>query len=208
MDEIDKYRNEFCERFPEQVDVQLQEACEHEPRIAEGYTVCIICGTVLNYQYVGNRPVPISYHIYRRRTYFQEKLKLISGVKQSSSSSYNDVVQLLSKEEFNTIFELKSLLRKKKLSKFYKYIYSIYFDIKKEKLINLNYSQINFLSGHFQLIERQFKKLRQFKSFSYNTVLFHLLRHYDFDEHIHIILPKNYKKKCIEMIELLKFIER
>jgi len=90
-----------------------------------------------------------NYHLYRRRIYFTEKLRLLSGIKQSFSSQYNDMIKHLQNYEFNNIEELIKLLKKHKFHKFYKYVHSIYFDIKKERLIKLSPLDIEFLINQF-----------------------------------------------------------
>lgn len=187
--------------------------CEHNFNAIDAYYTCVLCGIIDT-----TRPVYIdqfrvinnkNYHLYHRKIYFLEKLRLISGIKQSGSEQYHELIIKLGNETFTNLKELRKLIKQYNYNKFYKYIHSIYFDIKKVRLIKLSYSDIDFLLKKFLIIEREFKKQYNRKSniLSYNIIIYTLFNRYYPDYCQYLILPKNNKKICEKIIELLRDID-
>src|SRR5690606_10219419 len=96
-----------------------------------------------------------SNYLYNRKTYFLIILRLLSCRKSCDNPNYSETIKQLSEYQFENIFELKKVMAKLKLKKYYKYIYLIYFDIKKVKLINLTYNDIEFLANKFVILENE-----------------------------------------------------
>lgn len=182
--------------------------CNHDYRIVEGHQTCINCGEVDIDRAVFSesiQPVSKQYFIYYRKSYFREKLRLLTGIKQSMSDEYVAMVEQLKQHKFNTIQELKKLMQKLGYHRFYKNIYVIYFDIKGIKLINLTCTQIDFLTNQFLKIEHVFKTKYPDKSnlLSYNILIYLLLQKYYPEYYKQVLLPKNFRKIVKNIEELL-----
>lgn len=183
-----------------------QNKCKHEPIVIDGHYTCILCGEVDVTRSVFHeslqKSIYRSYYIYHRKSYFREKLRLLSGIKQPMNDEYNNIINTIKNHNFETIFELKKVMRKLNLATYYKYIYHIYFVIKNVKLIPLTLIEIDYLINKFLVVERIFKQKYPEKSnlLSYNIVIYILLKKYYYEYHSYIILPKNQRK-------LLKIIE-
>ena len=69
--------------------------------------------------------------------------------KPCKKNNYIASIKILTKKKFETIFELKKLMKDLRMNKLYPYIYLVFFDIKKIKLINLNMNQIDNITTEF-----------------------------------------------------------
>src|ERR1700678_1565644 len=202
-------RRLFDELFPEGTISEQLTDCDHDYRNVDGFTTCINCGIVDLYKQSfceSNFKPYTTNHLYYRKSYFKEKLPLLVGIKQSSSSKYNKVINQLKSQKFESIIDLRKIMKKLKLNRYYKYIYSIYYDIKKVILINLTSSDIDFLTYKFLQLENDLKKHYPDKSnlLSYNIVVYSLLKKFDYDDYKNILLPRNHRKIINKIIELLK----
>ena len=166
----------------------------------EGFPLCPLCGIV-------NRDEPefvneIVDHdikrkvmsIYKRRLYVKEKLNLMVGNKQSRSKQYKDILIKLSHKKIRNIIHLKQILKKCNFKKYYKYIYNIYYDLKKIRLIKLSHNDIDFLVKKFIDVETKFKEISNGRSnfFSYSSVIYMLMKKYKYEGYQHVILPLNH----------------
>ncbi len=95
-------------------------------------------------------------------------------------------------------------MRKLKLSKYYKYIYCIYFDLKKIKLFQLNINEIERLIHQFINLERKFKisHPKKHNLLSYNIVIYCILKQNGYQSYKHILLPKN-RKRILKLVNNL-----
>ncbi len=100
-------------------------------------------------------------------------------------------------------------MSKLKLKKYYKYIYLIYFDIKKVKLIDFSYNDIEYLANKFVILENEFKKNYPNKSnmLSYSLVAYCLLKRYKYVCHKYVIIPKKKELLLEKLNNLLKNID-
>ena len=146
------------------------------------------------------------FHVYKRKSYFREKLHLLTGAKQSTSEEYVKVLDVIRQRPFSTIFELKKLLKSSGLGKWNRYIYSIYFDIKNTRLIDLKESDISYLEQQFFEFERKFKAHYPTKKYiiNYNIIIYYLLMSNNYSCASAIISPRNYSKTIKKFIEILK----
>ena len=183
--------------------------CQHDNQIIDGTYTCINCGIVSGYVFSDIYAPPKMYHIYHRINYFREKLRLLTGQKQSTSVKYQNMLNHLKTIKFDSVFELRKLLKLHNYNNFYKYIYNIYFDIKGTRLIKLTNSQTDLMVTKFLPIEREFKKIYKNKSnlLSYNIILYCLLKHYGHSCHQYVVLPKNSTKLTKKVLDLLVVIE-
>jgi len=198
----------FDEMFPK-IEEKPADECNHNWIRTDQAITCDKCG-VIN----GDVQVYIekcnthsrNFHVYHRKSYFLEKLRLMSGRKQSQSPKYNDMITFLKTKNIKTLFHLKKVMKvyRYKYSKFYKYIYSIFFDLTGKREIELSLSDIEKLSAKFLELERKFKKLLTGRSNfpSYNLTIYFLLKREGYGCYKKVILPKN-EKKIIKIFELL-----
>jgi len=177
--------------------------CNHDFVITETGHTCQICGLVDLYRLVfkgSNVPVK-NHHLYKRNNYFIEKMRLLAGIKQTTHPKYIEMIQLFKKKKIDSIQKLRALMKRHGYSKFYKYIFSAYYDITGKKLISITHSDIKKLSFKFLTFERHLKtNLRSRVNFpNYNTIIYLFLKKEGYADYQHIILPKN-QKKIIEII--------
>lgn len=132
---------------------------------------------------------------YKRKLYAIEKLKLMTCRKPCKKANYVASIKILAKKKFETIFELKKLMKDLKMNKLYPYIYLAFFDIKKVKLINLNENQIDKITTEFAKTEMQFKncEIKRKNMLSYYTLIYLTMKHLGYAGYEHIILPNNFK---------------
>ena len=135
MEDLLKYENLFYdpEYFPveEPIHKDPVDLCKHNWVNMETHICCCICGIVdidrpILVSDTVSKSKPKTNCVYHRRTYFATILKLMTGAKQCSLETYPEILEILSTHNFETIFELKKIMSKLGLQKFYKYIYSIF----------------------------------------------------------------------------------
>ena len=182
--------------------------CKHDFVLTEtGYT-CQLCGIVdIDHLVFKENTVPIkNHHVYKRNNYFIEKMRLLAGIKQTAHPRYLEMIKLFKKKKITSIQKLRELMKKHGYSKFYKYIFSAYYDITGEKLISISHSDIQKLSFKFLTFERHLKtKLRKRVNFpNYNTIIYLFLKKEGYKGYQHIILPKNQKKICEIITEIIE----
>lgn len=174
----------------------MDEKCNHNYIKTEWIFSCEYCGQMTDqnpeYYQVINRVMKTKYS---KVNYLKEKLDFINGNNLVRDQHYKTLIDQLKNYEFKTIFELKQLMKTLKLSKYYCYIYSIYFDIKGKKLINLSVSDIHSLLNQFIYLERKMK-IENIKQTSLNVIIYILMKQKNIPGYQYVILPKN-----IESIE-------
>lgn len=141
--------------------------------------------------------------LYRRRIYCVDKLRMISCLKSPRTQEYINTIKKLSTEDFSNIYELYDIMKEMNMFKYYKNIYDIFHSIKKVKLIELTYNQIERITDDFIEIERKFKSVenntRQ-NMFNYSSIIKVLLQKHKIRGAEHLILPYNHE----EMIKHIK----
>jgi len=206
------YSEEYFPNDGEKKEDTPIDLCKHEWILMEAYPSCRLCGIfdIDKPIFVPEKPTNPKHHIlFQRKTYFLTILKLLSCGMPCDRSDYPTILEQISENDFEDIFELKKIMSKLKLRKFYKYIYLIYFDIKKIKLINLKYYDIEFLSNKFLLLERHFKEKYPNKSnmLSYSLIAYCLLKRYNYDSYKYVIIPKKKDLLLEKLNDLLKNID-
>lgn len=130
---------------------------------------------------------------YKRIIYFKQKLKLMTGQKQCLHTNYNSVIETLRNEQFENIGELKKVMKRLNLSKFYKYAYSIFYEIKRIKICKLTFMDVDTIANDFHLFNLFYKKKYKNKyMFSYNEIIYLLLTKRGYDTS-YIVRPKRLK---------------
>lgn len=168
--------------------------------------VCIMCGSADEYSYVNEKlehnEIDKKKYFYKRRVYFEDKLKYITGIKRTNTKKITEIIEQLKSESITDIKDLYKLLKKKKLSKYYKDIYNIYFDLKNIRLINITESQIKVLSKEFVKLDYNFKINSKNNMLSYQSIIKYLLDKYLIKGTEHILTPANYPKIILEITRI------
>lgn len=199
------------DQFPEKDSHREEEEgdkCDHD-FIFDKVMTCQKCGIVddkpLYIECVeAKRPM---YYDYVRKKYFLTRLKYMNRHVQCSHPEYGEMVRELKSEKFETVYELKKLMKKHGMARHYRYLYSIYYDIKGKKVTNMTFEQIDDMANLFVRIEREFRKQHPHMKnmVSYNMMFYYIFQIYGVDNSA-LILPKN-KNKIGKIIEnLLKEI--
>jgi len=144
----------------------------------------------------------------KRKNYFQDKLLILCGLRSCpNTKDYLHALNEVKKHNFETIGELRSLIKKLRLRKA-RYLYKIYYDIKKKRLINLKYNDIRKLNEMFIKIERYYSNDNPNGCLKgYNVIIYHLLKHYGYKCYKYVFLPANHKFMSEYITELLKIIQ-
>lgn len=202
IETYEKYYNMFIKVKPE----EILNTCNHEICIISGMKTCINCGCVFGHIYVAEKNMTFrkQYHNYERSNYFKEKLLLIGGYKQCTKNGYNEMINFMKTKIINNIFDLKKLMRYK-YSKFYKYIYNIYFDTTKVKAVQLSLDLINWMHNQYIIFEKIYKKSYNVKP-NYTIVIFAMLKLMNYETKNLIISKPIYRREFCYTFEILKQI--
>jgi len=181
--------------------------------ITENYHTCTNCGladiSTQKYNIYFNDDNNIKRKIpYKRLIYFKQKLKLINcQIHYQLNAKLLYFITINRNKKIKSIYYLKKIMKKSKLHKYYKYIYSIYFAITGKKIININYEQISNIINMFIQFERIFEKHKIRKNlYSYNLLIYFMLAYFNNIGYVYMILPLNkrkIKKQCIKLFKLM-----
>jgi hypothetical protein len=182
--------------------------CNKKTVIIDSYRTCLTCGKAteeLVYDEEFYKKETYS-SLYKRFKYFENKVDLIRGKKTPDDPMCNEIIEQLKTSGFETIFELRTQLKKLKANKLYKYIYNIYHEIKNKRLIQITDQQKARMVKDFLYIEKQFKKKQEGRKniYNYNLMIYILMKHYNIDGCEHVILPVNKHNINDQITHLLK----
>jgi hypothetical protein len=173
--------------------------CGSKQDVYDCFYVCPDCGIMDLEPLFYDIPfdmVHLKRSFYKRRLYCIEKLNYIGGLKQPTSIRYRNMVAFLKTKQFTKIEKLKRLMKKYGYNKYYKYIYSVYFDIKKIRLIKLTAMDIHKISLEFVKMDVKFTKYQENhkrKNFmAYNSIIYLILQQKKFKGFKHILKPNNH----------------
>lgn len=189
------------------IEEEEKSGCDHD-YIMDQVLVCFKCGEVSPetiYSEVLDAKHKKNHHLYYRKTYFLNRLHLMNRNVQCSNEIYNQVLDILRNKKFETIRELRSVMKRLKLRSYYKYIYSIFYDLKGVKVFQFNADQIDGMVKTFLKMERNFKEKYPGKRnlFNYNLIIYYVLRIHRIDcDHDSIIFPHN-ERKVLNIIDNL-----
>lgn len=154
---------------------------------------CPKCETITNDFIVNDYITKKKNNFYYRRLYFIEKLNLIAGLKVRRTADYKDKIDILKNKEFKNIKELKKIMKKMGMNKYYRYIYNIYYDIKKIRIINITSQDVSKLSAEFVRMESEFKNNKdqhgRRNMFPYSAMIYYLLKKNNIPGHTKLLLP-------------------
>jgi hypothetical protein len=188
-----------------------EDDCDGKMIPADHFPYCDTCGIMdtdhpLVTSREANEPWIPKRVLYKRRQYCLEKLKLVVGIKNSRSSKYHEMVKQLKEQDFDTLQELRQLMKELGYHKMYKFIYSAYFDVKGTHLISFSTQEIHFLAQQFVELEWKFKQSEDHKRknfMCYNSTLYYLMKKNKLTGYKHLLLPYNHK----HINQLLKSID-
>lgn len=196
------------------IEINKNTCCDnYNPSYTDGYEVCHNCGRVdLDKQVFTINPYSDGYSYkksmpYRRVIYFKQKMNMINNI-----TMYNNNPKLAFFIESNlnkkikSIYKLKRVMKKVGLVKYYKYIYAIYYAITGRQIITIPMQDYHLYITQFKNIERVFKTNNiRHNLYSYNVIIYFLMRLNNNIGYKHLILPLNKNKlnKKIKEIILL-----
>jgi hypothetical protein len=178
-----------------------------------GVQCCTNCGSinsnVENYcfnPYNDHTTLIIKYP-YKRVVYFKQKLDLITAnTKYKLAPKLVYFIECNKNKKIKSIYKLRKAMKHSGLNKYYKYIYSIYEAIMYDKLIDIKRKDYDKYVAQFKKIEDIFtKKSVRHNLYSYNVIIYFLLRLNNNDGYKHLHLPLNkvkLKKKIRSLISL------
>ena len=134
---------------------------------------------------------------YKRKLYATEKLKLMTCRKPCKKANYVASIKILAKKKFETIFELKKLMKDLKMNKLYPYIYQLYNDIKQINLVPLTFNDIEKLTHRFRFNQNKIKK------FSYFLIINRMLKKHNYNFYNQITIPESNKKLVLKIDNIL-----
>lgn len=168
----------------------------------DGFKTCMNCGLVdLNAQvlYFNNSNdthTIVNKYPYKRYVYFKQKLNYINCItfyKLNPKLIY--FIECNKNKNIRSISKLKKVMKKVGLNKYYKYIYSIYQSITGKQMINIPMNTYDRYVNQFINLERIFLKHKIRKNlYSYNVILFLLMKLNGCPDYKHLILPLNKNK--------------
>lgn len=174
---------------------------------------CINCGVVnLNNQIFDYNPYNdhSQYKIiypYKRVIYFKQKLNYINCVtffKPNPRLAF--FIEKNKNKKIKSIVSLRRIMKKVKLNKYYKYIYSIFEAITGRKLIEIRMNEYPLYITQFRNIEKIFVKHKvRHNLYSYNVIIYFLLKLNGNESYKNMIMPLNkikLKKKIRDLLLL------
>tara|TARA_Y100001938_G_C8092524_1_gene435939 strand:- start:290 stop:979 length:690 start_codon:yes stop_codon:yes gene_type:complete len=178
------------------------------------FYICIGCGLCQEHRIFYQTPCfidNISFRCkYKRIKHFNKIIRSITG--SMIATVPDDVIEIIKKYQFDTIFELKSVMKKLKLKKYYLSSYYIFKTIKNQNLIELDNNTIRIMINMFRRIDSCFIDLRETydekrqNTFQYHYLIRKILRILGKEQHLrHLSLMKSkdkliYSEKLFEMI--------
>jgi len=185
-------------------------------KIIDGYQCCTNCGNLdsdnphLVYNTYNDHSTYKCSMPYFRVVYFKQKLNMINNVllyKLNPKIIY--FIEKNKNKNIKSITRLKKTMKKVGLNKYYKYIYSIYYAITNIQLIRISLNEYEKYVKQFKKIEKAFieRKIRH-NLYSYNVIIYFLLKINKNDGYKHLILPLNktkLKKKVKELTDLCNY---
>lgn len=189
--------------------------CCNDPQLffINNCETCVNCGIInLNNEifednpYNGNTNTKMTYP-YKRVIYFKQKLNLINCITfYKSNPRLTFFIQKNKNKKIKNIFTLKKIMKKVKLNKYYKYIYSIFESITGNKLIDIKMSDYPTYITQFRNIEKIFDKYKvRHNLYSYNVIIYFLLKLNGNETYKYMIMPLNkikLKKKIRDLLLL------
>lgn len=164
--------------------------CNEEMIIIQNKYTCTSCATVNN-SIIFNFPMVYSNKIvYTRLNHFKFKLNKLNAI--DSDYIPISVINNIKKHEFNSIIELRNVMKQLKYGYYYKNIHLIYLIIKKNRLIDMSIDFKNKLTKMFELINLNYFQChnKRIQFINYNYFIFKLcclLNRYDYAKHIPFI---------------------
>jgi hypothetical protein len=143
---------------------------------------------------------------YKRAIYMRQKLAMIGCLKSYPlSPKLLFFINQFKSKKFRSLYRLKKLMKSHKLNSYYKHIYSVYYAITGKCIIRLNYDDVNHLIASFIRLERAFNDKNVKRNlYSYNVIIYYLLKIHNIRNYQKMILPMNKNKIRRKIEELFK----
>ena len=170
--------------------------CLHD-YIMDRVLVCCKCGEInsdILYSEIIESKNKKNLHVYHRKSYFLTRLYLMNRTMQCNREEYNRILEILKEEEFESIKQLRIIMKWLKFSRYYKYIYSIFYDLKGINLFQFDVDKINSMTQTFLQIKRNFKKRYPQKKnlFNYHLLIYYVFQIHEIDcDYDSVIFPQN-----------------
>ena len=181
--------------------------CGQEYVVVDGFATCTICGIagVVSQYIVQHKGFSVRrYASYKRISYFRHVLALVSCRKRRASSRYSKAVARLKTQQFDTLPELRRLMKKKKMSKLYPDIFLLYRDIKGVEVVSLTTSDMDQLVSLFRQFETTLRRAGKAKHFySYFLLLNIFLKKLHHPSWDRVSIPISNKGKVQEVDDIL-----
>lgn len=197
MNVFDLYEQMIAEPIKQELPKGKPICCGQDMIDIDAYTTCVLCGNALDslvFDVRTNDTGRIKTKVcYKRNSYFKQRLNQISCKRMCSNNQYNTVLALLKKPEnhFDTLKELKAILKKNKKFKYYQWNFLLYKDVKGEELIKLTHKQIEEYNNWFQQFNHRFNKRNQKKAqmLSYAFIIHYLLKRDNIPNYDLVVVP-------------------
>ena len=189
----------------------------YNPNYDDGYEVCLNCGRIdLDKQVFTINPYSDGHTYkksmpYKRVIYFKQKLNMINNITMyRHNPRLTFFIENNMRKNIKSVYKLKRVMKKVGLVKYYKYIYSIYHAITGKQLITIPNQDYHKYITQFKNIEMIFKKNNiRHNLYSYNVIIYFLMRVNNNPDYKHLILPLNrnrLKKKIREILNICGII--
>lgn len=216
MDEFDELFKKFDENEILDKKDNLNICCNMPTISRDGNRICTKCGNVqfgIVFAEANRFSEPSSKwrkrSIYKRCDYFRHVLRLLTCRSPLLPNNYDDVINHLKTEQFETIIELKKIMKKLKYNLFYPFIYIIYFDIKGVILFDMTNKQFHYFCDLFKKIEWNFKKYNienRHNFYSYNSFIYSLLLTNKIGDVNNMILPESHKFLLPKIDKVIQYL--
>jgi len=195
--------NLFINETKEPVENVKADCCnEMDLRLLDAHYTCMNCGSIHSdkEQFVLNifddNGIVKYIQPYKRCIYFKQKINMINcNTMYPMNARLMYFIECNRGKQFRNINRLKKLMRQAELNKYYKYIYSIYREITGTQLVCISQRESALYCKQFMKIERYFLTNNMRKNlYSYNVILYLLMKYYNNPTYNKIILPFNKNK--------------
>lgn len=162
--------------------------------------VCVNCGQGVEYpHYVSDFDI-VRYlfnkknAIYKRMKYFRQKLAYVTVCSLCRDKDLNQVVKELEQQKILDFTQILVHLKKKKLRKYTKHVYEIFYMLNKRKVIDMTRHQVLKLEYLFVRFEKELRKQKVKYLNNYNEIIFVLMQKLEIEGSQYILKPDSFTR--------------